>query len=306
MSLLPEQIRVFERGWLSSNNILFLEGDRAALIDSGYVAHADQTVALLRHALDARALTRLINTHSHSDHIGGNAAVRRAFGCTITVPAGIAAAVAKWDEEALLLRPLDQRADRFAFDATLADGDSIELGGLVWHALAAPGHDMDALVFYCAEKRILISADALWRDGFGVQFGEVLGTADALRATRATLEMIGRLSVDVVIPGHGAVFADFDDAIERAMKRVAAFEADGERMARNLLRACFTFAMLEKRRMPRSGVAAYLASVPLYREVNFRYFHSPFDELAESLVRSLERAGVVRLEADQVVAAAGA
>ena len=33
---LPKQIRLIERDWLSSNNILFLEGDKAALIDSGY------------------------------------------------------------------------------------------------------------------------------------------------------------------------------------------------------------------------------------------------------------------------------
>lgn len=306
MSLLPAQIRVLERGWLSSNNILFLEGERAALVDSGYVAHAEQTAALLRHALGARRLTRLINTHSHSDHIGGNAAVQRAFGCSIAIPSGMAGAVAKWDEDALLLRPLDQKAERFAWDMTLAAGESIELGGLSWQALAAPGHDMDALAFYCADKRILISGDALWRDGFGVVFGEVLGTAEALRATRATLDTIGRLAVDAVIPGHGAPFAEFDDALDRAIKRVAAFEADGERMARNLLRGCFTFAMLEKRCMARTAVAAYLASVPLYREVNFRYFRWPFDELADWLVRSLERAGVVRLEADRVVVAAGA
>ncbi len=40
-------------------------------------------------------------------------------------------------------------------------------GDLEWQALAAPGHDMGALVFYNAEHRILISGDALWEHGFG-------------------------------------------------------------------------------------------------------------------------------------------
>ena len=44
-------MRVFERGWLSSNNVLFT-GDAPALVDSGYVTHAPQTLALVRHALD--------------------------------------------------------------------------------------------------------------------------------------------------------------------------------------------------------------------------------------------------------------
>ena len=45
--ILPGNLLVLERGWLSSNNVLFLEGEQAALIDSGYVTHAQQTVSLL-------------------------------------------------------------------------------------------------------------------------------------------------------------------------------------------------------------------------------------------------------------------
>ena len=35
---LPDSLLVLERGWLSSNNILFHEGDGATLVDSGYVS----------------------------------------------------------------------------------------------------------------------------------------------------------------------------------------------------------------------------------------------------------------------------
>ena len=70
---LPDTVQVFERGWLSANNVVLFDGGEATLVDSGYVSHAAQTVALVRAALDGRRLGRLINTHSHSDHIGGNA-----------------------------------------------------------------------------------------------------------------------------------------------------------------------------------------------------------------------------------------
>ena len=119
---LPPSIRVLERGWLSANNVLLFDGGEAILVDSGYVSHAGQTVALLREALTGRRLTGLLNTHSHSDHIGGNAAVQRAFGCTIGVPAGIGPAVAGWDEVALLLSVADQQGERFGADHLVARG----------------------------------------------------------------------------------------------------------------------------------------------------------------------------------------
>ena len=75
---LPDSLLVLERGWLSANNILCFDGDRATLVDSGYVTHAAQTVDLVAQALAGRQLERVINTHSHSDHIGGNAALKAA------------------------------------------------------------------------------------------------------------------------------------------------------------------------------------------------------------------------------------
>jgi len=298
---LPQQIRVLERGWLSSNNILFLEGERAALVDSGYGSHAAQTLALVRDALAGRKLTRLINTHAHSDHIGGNAALQREYGCSITIPQGIAEAIARWDAEALMLTPCAQNCERFAHDATLGIGEEFELGGLVWRALHAPGHDMQALVFYCESRRLLISGDALWRDGFGIQFAEILNQAEGLAATKATLEAIGRLAVDVVIPGHGAAFAEFDDAMERAFKRVAAFEQDPLRMGRNALKACFTFSLLEMRRLPRSRLTEYLQGVPFFQDIGRRILKLTAEELAEWLLTDLMRARVVALDADDIV-----
>lgn len=302
MVRLPPGVQVFERGWLSANNVLLTDGAGATLIDSGYLSHAVQTVALVREALAGRPLTRLVNTHSHSDHIGGNAAVQRAFACRIMVPAGMARAVAEWDEDALLLTTAAQAGERFGHDEVLAAGDCFEAAGLAWQACAAPGHDMDALVYYNPERRLLISGDALWRDGFGILFADVLGTGDGLGEARRTLEALGRLAVDVVIPGHGAPFVEFDDALERAFARLAAFEADGARIARNAIRACMSFTLLDVRRMMLDALPGHLATTPLYREANARFLGLSPEALADWLIAELERAGVARREGDSLVA----
>lgn len=303
--MLPENLLVLERGWLSSNNIVFFEGEQAALIDSGYVTHAHQTVALLEHALAGRRLTRLLNTHSHSDHIGGNAAVREAFGCQVIVPHGIDATIAEWDEEALLLSPLGQSAARFRHDATIAAGDETELGGLNWRAIAVPGHDMDALAFYNPERRILISGDALWRNGFGVIFSEILGhpeDAGGLKAARETLDVLARLPLEVVIPGHGAPFVEVEDAFERAYRRLAAFEHDIDLLVWHALKVILAFALLERRQLPRADLPDFLAGLSFCQSVNARYLNLSNEALAHSLARDLIRVGTLRDEQGVLVA----
>jgi glyoxylase-like metal-dependent hydrolase (beta-lactamase superfamily II) len=299
---LPENLIVIERGWLSANNILGLDGDGATLIDSGYISHAGQTVDLIRHALNGRPLKRLMNTHSHSDHIGGNAALKAAFDCEITVPAGLHAAIADWNDNALLLSPLGQRAALFRHDRLMGADNHFEMAGLAWQSLAVPGHDMEALAFYCPEARLLISGDALWENGFGVLFPELLGTADGLNCARQTLEMLGRLSIDVVIPGHGSPFGAVDAALERAFRRLESFETDIERLAWHAIKVITAFAMMEKRRLPVAEFPAFLLGLPFAVDVNARYLDLTDDQLVERIERDLLKAGALRREADWLVA----
>ncbi|OHC72133.1 MAG: MBL fold metallo-hydrolase [Rhodocyclales bacterium RIFCSPLOWO2_02_FULL_63_24] len=302
---LPDSIQVLERGWLSSNNVLLFEGEAATLVDTGYVGHAPQTVALVKSALAVRraptALRRIVNTHSHSDHIGGNAALQAAFGCSIAIPAGIERMVRDWDTDALLLDAAKQRGDRFAHDAVIEANSEFEMGGLLWQALAAPGHDMEALVFHCPAQRLLISGDALWQDGFGIIFGEIFGRKDALPATRSTLEMIGRLDVDVVIPGHGAPFADFDAAMVRAWRRLESFEADSTRVGRNAVRACFTFNLLDLQRLREDELPAYLKSVPFFDTINQSMLGFTDAEFARWLLDELLRSRSIALRDGWIV-----
>src|SRR5262252_5064569 len=126
--VLPERIQVLERGWLSCNSVLLRGSDGAALIDSGYGAHAPQTLALVERALAGKRIAHLINTHCHSDHMGGNRALQLAHRCRTTIPAGEAPLIDAWDEQALVLGFADQRAERFRYDDTIAAGDALQLG----------------------------------------------------------------------------------------------------------------------------------------------------------------------------------
>ncbi|HKW36563.1 MAG TPA: MBL fold metallo-hydrolase [Burkholderiales bacterium] len=288
---LPRDIQVLERGWLSSNNVVLHARDGATVIDSGYGAHAPQTVALIGHALRGGPLARLVNTHCHSDHMGGNAAVQRRFGCRTSIPAGEARLIDRWDERELILSAADQRAERFAYDDTFGGGDTLRMGEYDWRVLAAPGHDTHAVMFYSPETRALVSGDALWENGFGAVFAQLFGRETALAETRDTLERIAELDCDVVIPGHGRPFGNVGAALERAFSRLRGYEDDVTRLARHVVRVLFAFALLEKRSMPLAGVQAYLERVAILSEINRNYLGMAPADFAEWLIADLERAG---------------
>lgn len=292
---LPESMHVLQRGWLSSNNILFIGDGQSALVDSGYATHAPQTLELVAHLLRGQKLDLLVNTHTHSDHCGGNAALRQAYGCRTLIPEAEARAVRDWDDAALSYVATGQQCPRFDFDGTIAAGDSLMLGEFEWQVLGAPGHDPHSVILYCPAERLLISADALWENGFGVIFPELEGESGFAEA-RATLEQIAALDVRLVIPGHGAPFDDVAGALERAFRRLDYLEADPARNAQNGIKVLVKFRLLERRRITMEELRQWMRDVPLLVESNRHHLQMDPDTLADWTAAQLVRAGAAVLE----------
>ncbi len=289
----PPSMQVFQRGWLSSNNILFTAAE-TVLVDSGYVTHAPQTLALVADALQGRALDCIVNTHLHSDHCGGNAALQQTYACRTRIPAAEADKVRHWDEQALSFKATGQQCARFSVDEELHSGDCLELGAMQWQAWAAPGHDPHSVILYCEEEQILISADALWENGFGVIFPELNGESGFAEA-RATLELIASLKVRLVIPGHGAPFTNVDLALQTAFSRLDYLAADPERNARHAINVLLKFLLLERQSIPVASLPGLLGSIAFCRQANARYLHMTETALARSSVAQLVRAGAAVL-----------
>jgi len=284
---------VFERGWLSSNNILFDGPEGTALVDSGYLTHAPQTLALVRHALQDRRLDHLLNTHLHSDHCGGNALLQAHYGCNTAIPASDAAKVRAWDEDALSFRATGQQCDRFTFDAVLHPGDAINLGGMPWQVCAAPGHDNHALLLFGPGDGTLIAGDALWENGFGVIFPELAGEP-GFEEQAATLDLIVQLAPQRVIPGHGAPFTDVAGALARARSRLAYLSADPLRNAENAVKVMLKFLLLERQRISLDTIPALFGAIPVVNDACVRLLRTNTADLAPWAVASLLRAGVAR------------
>jgi glyoxylase-like metal-dependent hydrolase (beta-lactamase superfamily II) len=271
-------LTTLERGWLSANQAVFrgTGGAPATVVDTGFSAHADQTLVLLAHALAGEPLGRIVNTHLHSDHCGGNAALQRLGSVETWIPSASIAAVERWDDDALSYRLTGQPCPRFAADRALVSGAQIALGAATWQVHAAPGHDMDAVMLFEPQTRTLIAGDALWEERLAIIFPELDGE-DGFGPTRATLDLIERLQPRAVLPGHGPMFGDVGRALASSRQRLAAFERDPDRHAQHAARALLMFHLLEVRAAAFGDLVGWMCRTPIFRKVAAR---SGLDETA--------------------------
>ena len=307
---LAPDVCVIERGWLNCNQVVLRSPGENVLIDSGYGRHAAVTLRHVGSVLQGehQKLHRLINTHCHSDHMGGNAALKAHYGCRITIPVDEVKHVRPWTEQSCWSERLDHFVEPFDFDDTIAPGDQFEAGGLAWVAHSAPGHDMDALMFHSQEAGVLITGDALWHikhGGMGLVWPNVdekSGRNAFIDASFKTLDKIERMNPRIVIPGHGAPFDEVQMSIDGLRKRLNIFKDDPAKNARHVVKALLVFALLDKESMRLADLPGYLGSVPIYRELNEQFLHLTEDDLAGRVVNELTAAGAIRITDGSVYA----
>jgi glyoxylase-like metal-dependent hydrolase (beta-lactamase superfamily II) len=292
---LPDGLHVFERGWLSANNILFTDQEKTLMVDSGYCTHAAQTLLLVEGVLGDRPLDGLVNTHLHSDHCGGNAALQARYPALQTlIPPGHAQQVAQWDALALTYVPTGQLCPQFKFDQTLQPGTEMRYGGDEWQIHAAPGHDPHSIILFNPENKLLISADALWEDGFGVVFPELEGV-DAFAQVALTLDLIERLSPKTVIPGHGGIFTYKPAVLAKARQRLDFFIDNPVKHARHAVKVLLKFKLLEVQQQKVDQFTRWATTTPYIEQIKKKFFEDiPMSLWINQLCTELIAAGVAR------------
>ncbi len=103
-------------------------------------------------------LTYILNTHHHSDHVGGNLQLKQKSGCKII------AAQADWDR----IPGIDQG---------VKEGDGVSIGKHKASVISTPGHTRAHIVYHFAEDEFLFCGDTLFVMGCGRLFE---GTAEQL------------------------------------------------------------------------------------------------------------------------------
>ena len=293
---------MFERGWLSANTIFHFGEEDVSLVDSGYCTHQSMTLNLVRHALERhglKTLNKVVNTHLHSDHCGGNAQLTKTYNCEVFIPAAEAQAVKEWNEDVLSYQNLGQECPRFEYDELLTPGQSILLGRYFWKILAAPGHDPHSIMLLQEQEGILISADALWEDGFGVIFPELWGEP-GFEEVAQTLDLIESLSASVVIPGHGKIFTDVSKSIATARSRLDYLASDPDRNARHGAKVLLKYKLIEWQSRDLDEVKVWIERTPALRSAASQ-LNMDMNEFTQWLPHALVKSGAATCDGKYLI-----
>ncbi len=146
-----EQIPVLQ------DNYIYLLHDEAsqatAAVDPAVAGPVEE-----RLAAKGWTLTHILNTHHHSDHTGGNLALKQRYQACVVG--------ARSDSRRIP-----------GIDVQVAEGDSFVLGTAAATVLAVPGHTSGHIAFWFAESRALFCGDTLFAMGCGRLFE---GTAEQM------------------------------------------------------------------------------------------------------------------------------
>jgi glyoxylase-like metal-dependent hydrolase (beta-lactamase superfamily II) len=288
---LPKGVNFFERGWLSSNNVLLDDGEQSVLIDTGYCLHAEQTEKLVQSIIGRRPLVEIINTHLHSDHCGGNAHLQKTYPNVKTlIPPGHFNEVTQWNTEALTYTPTGQQCPKFSAQNSLQSGDTFQAANLIWQIFSAPGHDPHSIILFCHSEGILISADGLWERGFGVIFPELEGIS-AFDEVEATLQLIESLEPRIVLPGHGNVFTDLNSAINFARARLDGFRNKPIKHSIYATKVLLKFKLLELQEIDLDQMCDWAYKTPYFHTLHSKFAHQSFTDWINEMCKSLVDTG---------------
>ena len=179
--------------------LIWLEGQQNCLIvDPGF----EPNLILTRIEQLVLQPVVILNTHGHSDHIAGNAAMKEKWpACPLVI--GINDEAKLSDPQLNLSAPFGVELVSPPADQTLRHGERYEAAGIDFEIRETPGHSVGHIVLVCRQSKpwTVIGGDVLFRGSVGrTDFPD--GSMDQLR--QAIQQHLYTLPDDtLVLPGHG-------------------------------------------------------------------------------------------------------
>jgi len=284
-----------ERGYLNGNHFVY-RSESPVLIDTGYISDfSDTEKHITKLGVNLADVSLIINTHTHSDHIGGNNIIQQKSGCRIALHRAGKYFIDTRDDWSIWWRYYDQEADFFECSQGLEDGDVINIGPHEFQVIYTPGHASDGLVLYNRRDKILISSDTLWEDDVAVMTLRIEGSM-ALFNMLESLRKLESLDVERIYPGHGRPFSDIKKAIRKSKERIERYLGDRSLIGSDLIKKIIVYTLLMKRIIKENEFFPYLMGTYWFKETVDLYFNSEYEQKYNEIMNKFFDRGIVKLE----------
>lgn len=289
-----------QRGYLNANHFVY-RSKSPVLIDTGYCSDRDETQRLLTGlGVNPPDVSMIINTHTHCDHIGGNAVIQKQSGCDIALHKAGRYFIDTRDDWSTWWRYYGQEAEFFNCTKTLEDGDHIMVGPHEFKVIYTPGHASDGIVLYHGKEKILISSDTLWENDMAVMTLRVEGSF-AVFHLQDSLEKLDLLDIKTVYPGHGRPFCDIKKALSKTRKKIEHYLLDRDLIGNDLMKKIIVFTLLMKKGFKETDFFPYLMETIWFKETVDFYFNGEYDIKYNEIMNTFFKKGIVRLENERLV-----
>ncbi len=280
------RFRFLRRPFPSANQVL-VTGPTPVLIDTGFGSDATETLRLVEfQGVTPGSLAAILNTHHHSDHVGGNYALARATDAPICGHPLEARLVNRRDLKACRAEWLDQPVEPYQIDRLLSGGDRVDLGDTELEVIHTPGHSTGQICFYESGEKVLVCGDVLL-DSEVSWINLVNEGTSPVEEAIASLERIMRLDVSIAYPGHGTAITDVGDACRRTIRRYERWIDDPEKVAWHGCRRIFAFALMINNGIHRDTVHGYIEGTQWARDHARVILGLPVNEFARELIDGL-------------------
>ncbi len=289
--ILPD-LYFIERGWLNGNHFA-LAGPHMTLIDTGYIAHLNETIAILaRLGISPERVERIITTHTHCDHIGGHAHIQKLSNCEILLSHIDKYFIDTRNDWYTWWRYYRQEAAFFRADTGLRDGDRIGVGQAVFEVIHTPGHASGGIVLFDRDTSTLISSDALWANDLGTMTPRIEGNMCVFQALDS-LRRIESLGAKRAFPGHGPAIDDVPAALERCRARLNGYLVNPRTQGRDQIKKIVVYTLLMKGEYREDGFYDYLMASPWYPETVDLFFGGRYEQTYRSILEDLVERGAI-------------
>lgn len=287
-----------ERGYLNGNHFVY-RSEQPVLIDTGYVSDFNITEKIITSlGVNIADVRRIIGTHCHCDHIGGNRLIQDRSGCDIAMHRIGKHFIDTKDDWSTWWTYYHQKADFFNCTQTLEDGDVISIGPHEFQVIYTPGHSADGIVLYNPKEKILLSSDTLWQNDLPVITIRIEGSR-ALFSFQESLEKIESLNVNRVYPGHGKPFTQFKDAVVSCKDKLNRYLEHPERIGTDLLKKIMIYTLMMHLSVQADTFFDHLMETWWFKETVDLYFNKDYETKYQQILESFLARGIVKQKEGQ-------